>query len=110
MVLHTVREIVRGIDDLASRSASLTDSASLYEAGLSSYGTIELMMALEAAFGVEFPDALLTRETFGTIASLAAAVAALSRTRSPDRAHPAAGTTTDAMSIDALLAAAGAER
>lgn len=110
MVLHTVREIVRRIDDLAFRSASLTDGASLYEAGLSSYGTVELMMALETAFSVEFPDALLTRETFGTIASLAAAVATLSQTRLPDRAHPAAVAATDAMSLDALLAAAGAER
>ena len=74
MLLETVRNIVRGNDDLASSAAGLSDNSSLYEAGLSSYGTVDLMVALEAAFSVEFPNALLTRATFESISSIAAVV------------------------------------
>ena len=41
------------------------------EKGISSE---KLMLALEDGFEIEFPDSMLSRKTFGSIASLAAAV------------------------------------
>jgi acyl carrier protein len=38
------------------------------------------MLALEGAFGVEFPDHMLTRSVFGSIRSIGEAVSQLSRT------------------------------
>jgi acyl carrier protein len=56
----------------------LSDSSDLHQAGLTSLATVGLMLALEEAFDVEFPDAMLSRKTFGSIESLVAAVETLS--------------------------------
>lgn len=71
-----IRAILERLGEIPSAGA-LADDADLHAAGLSSYGTVELMVALESEFGVEFPDGLLTRATFGSVASLAAAVGGL---------------------------------
>ncbi len=62
----------------------LTDTTDLHGAGLTSLATVSLMLALEERFDVEFPDALLSRKTFSSISSLAAAIDAL-RASSPQR-------------------------
>ncbi|WP_428686311.1 acyl carrier protein [Reyranella sp.] len=54
---------------------SLADDADLYEAGLTSHATVSLMLALEEAFDVEFPDRLLRRRTFASIDTIAEALA-----------------------------------
>lgn len=64
---EAVRRIVRGMAEFASVSVVLDDSSNLYEAGLSSYGAVELMIALETKLGIQVPDNMLTRETFETI-------------------------------------------
>lgn len=48
----------------------LPDDANLFEAGLDSLAMVNVMLAIEDAFQVELPDAMLSRETFSTIASL----------------------------------------
>jgi len=55
----------------------LSDDADLYEAGLTSLSTVNLMLALEEHFDVEFLDRMLGRKTFGTIRSLSDAIAEL---------------------------------
>lgn len=50
------------------------DTALLPDLGLDSMSAIELVLALEEAFGVQFPEDLLVRETFATLASLESAV------------------------------------
>lgn len=72
-----IRALLERIGEFPTGADVLPDGADLHAAGLSSYGTVELMVAIEAEFGVEFPDALLTRATFGSIEALAAAVASL---------------------------------
>ena len=52
----------------------LADEADLYEAGLTSFGSVQLMLGLEEAFDIEFPERMLTRRTFATLAAIAAAV------------------------------------
>ena len=46
----------------------------LGQLGLDSMGAIDLLLALEQAFGVKVPDSLLTAETFETAAALEQAV------------------------------------
>lgn len=53
---------------------SLTETSDLYEAGLTSLSTVNLMLALEDHFNVEFVDRMLGRKTFGSIRSLADAI------------------------------------
>ena len=52
----------------------LNDDSDLYEAGLTSLSTVNLMLALEEHFNVEFLDRMLGRKTFGSIRSLAEAI------------------------------------
>lgn len=77
MVKAKIRSLLQRLGEVPAGHETLVDDADLHEAGLSSYGTVELMVAIETEFNIEFPDALLTRATFGSIASIAAAVSSL---------------------------------
>jgi acyl carrier protein len=81
MPIESVREIVAQHGRLAVPVQQLEDEGDLYTAGLTSLATVGLMLALEDAFDIEFPDSMLSRKTFGSIASLAAAVESLTGDR-----------------------------
>jgi len=49
----------------------------LWQKGLDSLGSVSLMASLEDTFEIEFPDALLNRETFSTVDRIVAAVSGL---------------------------------
>ncbi|HTK17001.1 MAG TPA: acyl carrier protein [Acidimicrobiia bacterium] len=74
MTTERVREIVAAHTRLAVDVATLADSDDLYNAGLTSHASVNLMLALEDAFDVEFPERLLRRQTFESIASISAAL------------------------------------
>jgi nodulation protein F len=48
----------------------LSTDARLFDLGLDSFGTVELLVALEHTFDVLLPDEALTEETFFTAGSL----------------------------------------
>ena len=77
----TVTQDVRGIlarhARLAVDAASLGGDSNLYQAGLTSLTTVNLMLALEDHFNIEFPDSMLGRNTFGSIEAIAEAVEGL---------------------------------
>jgi acyl carrier protein len=58
--------------------AELTSESNLWESGLDSLGSVSLMVALEEEFDIQFPDALLTRQTFTSIAAISKAVRSIS--------------------------------
>ena len=60
---------------LSKDVATLSDDASLSEAGMTSHASVNVMLALEAEFG-EIPDHLLTRSAFQSIASITRTVMA----------------------------------
>jgi len=76
-VSAAVREIVKEHGRLAVDVDALADDASLYEAGMTSHASVNVMLALEDAFDVEFPDELLKRSVFESVASISAALAQL---------------------------------
>ena len=49
----------------------------LYHAGMTSHASVNVMLALEGAFDIEFPDELLKRSVFASIASIRDAVAGI---------------------------------
>lgn len=59
---------------LATDVATLSNDSDLYDAGLTSLITVNLLLAIEDFFDVEFPDELLSRRTFQSIDALAEAV------------------------------------
>lgn len=73
--MTTVRAVVAQHGRLATDVAQLGDDDSLYTAGLTSHASVNVMMALEDAYDAEFPEHLLRRSTFETLASLRAALA-----------------------------------
>lgn len=75
--LAAVREVVAQQNCLQADLAGLSDDSDLYAAGLTSLATVGLMLALEERFDIEFPDRLLGRTTFRSVASIAEAVAEL---------------------------------
>jgi acyl carrier protein len=58
-------------------AADLDQKADLFSAGMSSHGSVQLMLALEDTFDIEFPDNLLNRKSFSTIAMIEQVVAQL---------------------------------
>lgn len=58
----------------ASAMAQLGDADSLYDAGMNSHASVNLMLALERDLDLEFPSRLLTRSVFASIASITAAI------------------------------------
>ncbi|MGD1050304.1 MAG: acyl carrier protein [Solirubrobacteraceae bacterium] len=57
---------------------TLGDDADLFAAGMTSHASVNLMLALEEAFNLEFPDRMLTRGVFASVSAIADAIAELS--------------------------------
>ena len=77
-MIEKVRDIVALYGGVSIDVASLDNAADLYAAGMTSFASVNLMLGLEEAFSIEFPDVMLTRKTFGSLAAIAEAVAKLS--------------------------------
>ena len=56
-----IRSIVRDHGRLARRVDALEPGTDLYRAGLTSHASVNVMLALEDDFDVEFPDDLLRK-------------------------------------------------
>ena len=67
-----IREILGKYGRLPIDIATLGDDADLHAAGLTSFASVELMMALEEGFDVEFPERMLNRRSFASVDAIAA--------------------------------------
>ena len=72
-----IRAILKEHGRLAVDVATLKDDSDLYEAGMTSHASVNVMLALEDAFDVEFPDSMLKRSVFESVAAIEAAVTEL---------------------------------
>ena len=72
-----IRKLIAAHARLPVDVGELSDDADLYQAGLTSLSTVNLMLAIEEHFDVEFPDRMLGRRTFGSIRSLGEAIGEL---------------------------------
>lgn len=82
MLTSRIRDIVIQHGRLTADSTQMTDETDLYQAGLTSHASVNLMLALEEAFDVEFPERMLRRRTFETIGNIREAIAELTSTAS----------------------------
>jgi acyl carrier protein len=62
-----IREILESHARLCAAPGDLADDTDLYQAGLTSHASVNLMLALEDEFEVEFPESLLLRRTFESV-------------------------------------------
>jgi len=74
MIQKDIRSILETHTKLTVEVSSLSDDSDLYDVGLSSLTTVNLMLALEDHFDVEFEDRMLARATFQSIDSLGNAI------------------------------------
>jgi acyl carrier protein len=69
-----IRDILARHGRLPVGIETLSDTDDLHEAGLTSFASVELMMALEEAFEVEYPDKMMNRRNFSSVAAISAAI------------------------------------
>jgi acyl carrier protein len=69
-----IRRVLREHARLPVDVDTLNDHADLFRAGMSSHASVNLMLALEDAFDIEFPDSMLKRSVFESIAGIDAAI------------------------------------
>ena len=72
-----IRKILTQHGRLSKDAETLEETADLYQAGLTSHASVNVMLALEGEFDVEFPDHMLKRSVFESIASMRDAIAEL---------------------------------
>lgn len=72
-----IRQVLREHARLSVDVDSLGDDADLFQAGMSSHASVNVMLALEDRFDLEFPDEMLTRSAFASVAAIAGAVGRL---------------------------------
>jgi acyl carrier protein len=69
-----IRKVLDGHGRLPVSAGTLEDEANLYSAGMTSHASVNVMLALEEEFDIEFPDEMLTRNAFESIDSIAASL------------------------------------
>ncbi|HEY0254626.1 MAG TPA: acyl carrier protein [Kofleriaceae bacterium] len=69
-----VRKVLKEHGRLTKDADSLAESDDLYAAGMTSHASVNVMLGLEGEFDVEFPDSMLKRSVFESIAAISAAI------------------------------------
>jgi acyl carrier protein len=71
---ESIRNILKEHARLSADISTLSDTADLYQAGMTSHASVNVMLALEASFDVEFPDRMLKRTVFQSVSAIREAV------------------------------------
>lgn len=72
-----IRQVLREHGRLNRDVDELGADADLYQSGMTSHASVNVMLALEGAFDIEFPDHMLKRSVFSSIGSIRQALAEL---------------------------------
>ncbi len=72
-----IRRVLSEHARLPSSVDSIGDEQDLFAAGMSSHASVNVMLALEDRFDIEFPDRMLTRDVFESISGISAAISEL---------------------------------
>jgi acyl carrier protein len=74
---ETIRSILTEHGRLPVAVATIGNENDLFEAGMTSHATVNVMLALEDEFDVEFPESMLHKGTFESVAAIRAALVEL---------------------------------
>jgi acyl carrier protein len=72
-----IRQVLAEHARLAVPIGTLDDQADLFLAGMTSHASVNVMLALEDRFEIEFPDSMLRKSTFQSVAAIDAALSKL---------------------------------
>lgn len=73
----SIRQILGNIEALKAVADTLRADEDLFAKGLTSFDSVQLMLALEERFDIEFPDHLLNRKSFSSIDNIRETVESL---------------------------------
>jgi acyl carrier protein len=74
-----IRQILKDHGRLNKDALTLEEGADLYQAGMTSHASVNVMLALEGEFEVEFPDHMLKRSVFESIEAIRGAMQELTQ-------------------------------
>ncbi|MBV8461764.1 MAG: acyl carrier protein [Acidimicrobiales bacterium] len=71
---ETIRSVLGEHARLAVDLDRIGDDTDLFGAGMTSHASVNVMLAIEDAFGIEFPEHMLKKSTFESIAAIRAGI------------------------------------
>jgi acyl carrier protein len=74
MMDDEIRQVLAEHGRLAIDVSSIDENTDLFAAGMTSHASVNVMLALEDAFDIEFAESMLKKSTFESIASIRAGV------------------------------------
>ena len=72
-----IRDVLAAHGRMAVDPREVDDQADLYDLGLTSHASVDIMLALEDAFDIEFPEEVLKKSTFASIRNIEQVIADL---------------------------------
>jgi acyl carrier protein len=72
-----IRKAIADHARIPSDISAISDDADLYQAGMTSQASVNVMLAIEDTFDIEFPDRMLKRSVFESIDAIASALTEL---------------------------------
>ena len=70
--MHTqIRDVLAAQGRMAVDPHQVDEHADLYELGLTSHASVDVMLALEDEFDIEFPEEVLKKATFASVHNIA---------------------------------------
>lgn len=76
-ITECIRQVVSSYGNLVVDIETLGDTDNLFHAGLNSHANVTVMLGLESLLGIEFPESMLRRSTFESIAAIRRSVGQL---------------------------------
>jgi acyl carrier protein len=72
-----IRQVLADHARLPIDVSAVGDHDDLFQLGLTSHASVNVMLALEDAFDIEFPESMLRKSTFESVAAIHAALSDL---------------------------------
>jgi len=69
-LLPRIRQVLKEHGRLSKDAESLGLNDDLSQAGMTSHASVNVMLALEGEFNIEFPDAMLKRNVFSSMSTI----------------------------------------
>ena len=69
-MIDNIRVLLREHGRLTTRIEDIADGDDLFRKGLTSFACVQLLLAIEDHFDIEFPDSSLNRRTFASIEAI----------------------------------------
>ncbi len=76
-MLEIIRTLIAQNGRLPVSMDVIRNDQDLYAAGLTSFAAVQLMLAIEDSFDVEFPETMLNRRSFASVDAIAGCLHAL---------------------------------